>query len=137
MKAIDETGNTYGKLTVLKLDKEKSGKNAYWICKCDCGNIISVSGVKLRYSQISCGCVKSKGEEKINQILTNNSIFYKTQISFETCKDIDLLRFDFGIYDNNQNLQYLIEYDGEQHFQYRNIGWNNKENFEKIQKSMV
>ena len=45
------------------------------------------------------------------------------------------LRFDFGVIKNNQ-LAYLIEYDGEQHFsEYIQLnGWNTKENFEKTQK---
>ena len=113
---IDETNNQYGRLTVLEYDTE-SGKNAFWKCQCKCGNIVSVEGSKLRSAHTnSCGCLKSKGEEKINKLLTSANINYKTQITFEDCKYKSQLRFDFGIYDNQNNLLYIIEYDGEQHF---------------------
>lgn len=57
-KSIDITNCKFGKLTVIKRDlcNSKSG-NAKWVCKCDCGNIISVIGSKLRNSHTtSCGC---------------------------------------------------------------------------------
>ena len=57
--------------------------------------------------------MKSKGEEKINKLLTAAKINYKTQITFEDCKYKNQLRFDFGVYDNQGNLLYIIEYDGE------------------------
>ena len=129
---FDETGNKYGKLTVIKKDLSKQSKNAYWICKCDCGNTVSVSGLKLRDGTTkSCGCLKSAGEEKIIQLLKDNNIQFKTQITFNDCKDISLLKFDFGII-QNKKLLYLIEYDGQQHYNYTNNGWNNKENYEKV-----
>jgi hypothetical protein len=31
--------------------------------------------------------------------------------------DVGLLRFDFGIFDNNGKLLFLCEYDGQQHFE--------------------
>lgn len=130
----NEIGNKYGKLTVIAYDKEKSKKNAYWLCQCDCGNIISVLGTKLRNNHTqSCGCLKSKGEEKIIKLLIENNIIFKTQVSFPKCKDIDLLKFDFGIFDNFNNLLYLIEYDGIQHFK-SDSGWNTKENVENNKK---
>jgi len=51
-----------------------------------------------------------------------------------TGRQCDRLKFDFAIF-NNDHLLYLIEYDGNQHFEYfydsNYKGWNNKENFEK------
>ena len=79
----------------------------------------------------SCGCLgRSLGEEKIKQILDKNNIKYQTEISFEGCcntKTNKPLRFDFYI-----NNQYLIEFDGEQHYKITS-GWNNLDNFEKVQ----
>ena len=69
----------------------------------------------------------------INNWLKNHNINYQAQYSFENFK-LDTGRapyFDFAIFDNNNNLLYLIEYDGKQHFEYSGYGWNNKENFEK------
>lgn len=76
----------------------------------------------------SCGCIKSKGELKIIEILTKNNIPFKTQIKFDDCKDKDYLRFDFGIYNNQNKLLYLIEYDGIQHFDSRYI-WKDIQEF--------
>lgn len=44
----DLTGNRYGKLTVLKVDEERTrnGK-VYWLCQCDCGKITSVQSTSL------------------------------------------------------------------------------------------
>lgn len=42
---IDLSGKRFGRLTVLHRDLEKKLKikwKAYWICKCDCGNIKSI-----------------------------------------------------------------------------------------------
>lgn len=55
---IDITNLKFGKLTVIGRDSSnsKSG-NAKWICRCDCGNVVSVVGSKLRNSHTtSCGC---------------------------------------------------------------------------------
>ena len=54
-KLINEIGKRYGILTVLEKDQSKNNKNAYWKCKCDCGNILSIKGTKLRSGQVSCG----------------------------------------------------------------------------------
>ena len=64
-------------------------------------------------------------------------ILFVQQYSFEelVSETGTKLRFDFGIIKNNK-LEYLIEYDGEQHF-LQNIsqtGWNTEENFRKIKK---
>ena len=113
-KIINELNNKYGKLTVISFDKIDN-HTAIWKCKCDCGNIISVSGSHLRSGHTtSCGCIKSVGEMKINQILTSNKINYSTQYTVKI--DSSYCRFDFAIFDNNNKLLRLIEFDGEQHF---------------------
>lgn len=71
-KFINEIGNRYGRLVVIAKDEEASNKNhrAYWICKCDCGNIKSVSSKCLRDGKTkSCGCLISVGEENITKLL--------------------------------------------------------------------
>ena len=54
-----------------------------------------------------------KGEEFIQNILTNNSICFIEQYRFEDCKWKNTLAFDFYLPDYNL----LIEYDGRQHFE--------------------
>ena len=66
---INELGNRYGKLVVIAKDEElsKEKHRAQWICKCDCGNIITTSSKCLREGKTtSCGCrTRSIGEDNI------------------------------------------------------------------------
>lgn len=60
-------------------------------------------------------CIRSMGEEKIEEILKSKKISYITQKTFKECinpKTKYMLRFDFYIPEKN----ILIEYDGELHF---------------------
>jgi hypothetical protein len=51
---IDLTGQVFGKWTVLKYTK--TGKNAFWLCKCECGVEAEVDGHNLRIGgSLSCG----------------------------------------------------------------------------------
>jgi len=114
----DETGNTYGFLTVLSL-VEKSPK-AIWHCQCRCGNEIDVEGIRLRSGNTkSCGCLLSWQEETIARFLKDYNINFKRQYTFEDLKsDKDKkLRFDFAILNKSNQLLGLIEYQGQQHYQ--------------------
>ena len=58
-KFIDETGNRYGKLVVLKHIGRDKGHNATWLCKCDCGKECVRTGCSLRRkTSYSCGCTR-------------------------------------------------------------------------------
>ena len=131
----DLSKQRFGKLIVLNRDLNKpkgKGKFAYWNCKCDCGNLISVRGDHLRNGTTSsCGCLNSVGEEKITSILQKLKINYKTQYTFPDLKgEEQLLRFDFAIFQDNKVI--LIEYQGQQHYQ--PWGNENQERFIKRQK---
>ena len=95
----------------------KDGTHMYWICKCDCGNEKETSGNYLKNGSVqSCGCIKTSiSEMNIKKILEDNNIEYKEQVSFDDLKNIKLLRYDFGIYENEKLIR-LIEFDGIQHF---------------------
>jgi hypothetical protein len=57
-KFIDLTGQKFGRLTVLGLDRVES-KKTYWKCMCECNNEISVRSDQLRRSWTkSCGCLQ-------------------------------------------------------------------------------
>jgi Zn ribbon nucleic-acid-binding protein len=60
-------------------------------------------------------CNESKGERKIRQWLLDNNILFERQFTFNDCKNINLLPFDFATFKNN-NLYYIIEYDGIFHY---------------------
>lgn len=58
-KAIDLVGQVFGKLTVIERDFSKRGNNAYWLCRCSCGNPKMKS---VRSSHLKGGEVKSCGK---------------------------------------------------------------------------
>lgn len=113
------TGQKFGKLTVIKRDFEKTdaSKQAFWWCACDCGEKISVGRGSLKSGATrSCGCLKSKGEEKISKILNNNKIPHIKGYTFNDLKGKrNKLKFDFAIFEAD-NLVCLIECQGEQHY---------------------
>lgn len=74
-------------------------------------------------------CNNSKGELKILEILNINNINYKKQYIFNDLKYKSYLKFDFAIFDNNGIIKCLIEYNGEQHYRFKNLFHNNYENF--------
>ena len=128
-KFIDLTGKQFGKLTVLEYLGRNNRKQSVWKCRCECGTVTTVEYTNLTKKvdyEISCGCLISKGEEKIGKILVDNNIPYKKQYSFPDLKFKQRLRFDFAVLDNDNTLKYLIEYDGAYHF--NNI--SRKENLE-------
>lgn len=117
---IDLTNQVFGKWTVLyKADKRNVSGVIYWHCKCECGKEKDVLGTSLRQGRsLSCGLHSniSRGNVKIADILDENNISYEVEKKFATCKDKTYLPFDFYI-----NNKYLIEYDGEQHYNKDNI----------------
>lgn len=123
-KFIDETGNRYGKLVVLGRDEQLSIEKhrAQWICQCDCGNITTVSSKCLREDKTkSCGCLISIGEENISRILRDNNIIYKSQ--YQVNINGIYYRYDFAIFNKEDNLIRLIEFDGIQHYDNKQKHW--------------
>lgn len=123
----NEKDKTYGYLHVERMATEdekprKDRTGIYWNCTCTkCGrkNVI-VFGDYLRNGDTqSCGCIVSKNESKIAQLLEYLNFKYIQQYTFSdltsTGRQCDKLKFDFAIFNNSQ-LIYLIEYDGQQHF---------------------
>lgn len=118
-------GQKFGRLTVVRrVDKPVDYDGAFWECKCECGNQIVTSGKRLMYNHTtSCGCLKSKGEQKIAALLNHHKILYKPQYTFPDCVTENGFpcKFDFGILDECHRLKCLIEYDGIQHFEESNF----------------
>ena len=132
---IDETGKIYGDLTVLYRSYNRTdGTHIFWHCKCICGNECDVNGTYLRSGvTTNCGCKRSRGETKIKELLIQNNILFKQEYTFPDLlgKASGYLRFDFAILDPNEQLQYLIEYDGIQHFDKKCFG-KSEEEFELL-----
>jgi len=58
-KILHEPGEQFGRLTIIEQDSKTYPDHVLrWICKCECGNIISVKGTNLRNGTTrSCGCL--------------------------------------------------------------------------------
>ena len=96
----DLTNQRFGRLVAKEplydYPKLCSEESTYWRCECDCGNSFITMARRLKSGNTqSCGCLISKGENKIKEILTNLNINFIQQYSFEDLKDINKLRFDF------------------------------------------
>lgn len=61
----------------------------------------------------------SRGEIKIHEILEDAGVNFKEEVEFPGLKAPSgkPLRFDFGVYDDEGNLDFLIEYQGKQHYE--------------------
>lgn len=126
---IDLVGKKFGKLTVLERidDYERPTKDGgiyhspRWLCECDCGNHYVVQGGSLRSGMTTnCGCENkiSKGEKMVADFLYDNNIRFIREYSFDDLrnKSGNLLRFDFAVLNENDDLIMLIEYQGAQHY---------------------
>ena len=90
-KPIDETGNIYGRLTVLRMGG-------------------------------------SKGEQHIVELLSKNSTAFEREKIFKDCYN-GLYRYDFYL----PTLNIVIEYNGQQHYQFIKIFHKKKSDFTKAQ----
>lgn len=106
---------------VVFLNKVEKNDKGVWMydCKCPyCGNIFQEIPARINNNHItSCGCKSLSLREKyIEKILSENGVEYKRQYSFQDCKNVYPLRFDFAILNHDNSVKSLIEYDGAQHY---------------------
>lgn len=114
-RIVNLINKRFGMLVVESFSHLNKHKESIWKCRCDCGGICYKANNELRNGDTkSCGCLKaSYNELKIRKILKEHNIPFITEYTYEDLiGDTGLpLRYDFYI-----NNQFLLEYDGEQHF---------------------
>jgi hypothetical protein len=107
-----------------------SDKIVWWLCKNghEFKNSISNRTSKGTGCPI---CKESKGERKIREFLESLKIKFISQYEINGLVGLGgkNLKFDFSIFDNNKNLLFLIEFDGEFHFN----KYYEEQNFETLQ----
>lgn len=88
----------------------------YWECQCvHCKTLKNIAQDHLNTCNNTCFCQTStQGEKKIAELLKNNNINFSQEYIFS---DFPKARFDFAVRDYSGEIQFLIEYDGFQHFQ--------------------
>jgi hypothetical protein len=80
-KAIDLTGNKYGKLLVLERAEDyvsfEGNRYTQWLCRCDCGNECVVrSSSLISNATNSCGCGKrgkKRGRKAMSEVRRNQA----------------------------------------------------------------
>ena len=56
--ALELTGRVFGRLTVLERAENSKGRHSSWLCKCECGNLVTTLGTALTTGHTkSCGCL--------------------------------------------------------------------------------
>jgi len=65
-------GQKFGRLTIIKREKNNIHRASMWLCRCDCGNEIITRGRALRSGQTkSCGCLhREKSRERARRQFT-------------------------------------------------------------------
>ena len=102
---------------LLETEYKNCDEKLQYICPNHKNHIQQISFYKLYKEGNRCPmCRESKGEKKISEILDSKNVIFKTQYKFEDCKNEKSLPFDFAIFDRDNKLEYLIEYQGEQHY---------------------
>lgn len=133
----DLKGKKFGKLTVIERDLKRyykdrdSNKNkycVYWICRCECGNITSVSSYSLKNGITkSCGCLVSEMLIKRNKEFSkkyNRPEKYKVNNSQETDNIVK-------VYDCENKNYFLVskeDYDYISNWYWRKISDKNENN---------
>lgn len=132
----DISNQRFGNLTALKPTEMRKHGSVVWECICDCGNIhLASTEVLLSGSVSSCGCIRSKGNQKIKNLLQKNNIPFIAEYPIRINK-INYY-YDFALV-KEEKIICFIEYDGILHFNQDNYhGWNNKENWEKTQRNDI
>ena len=117
----DLSGQKFGRLTVVKQVEDyisPRGKHyAMWCCRCDCGNLCSVSGADLRNGMSkSCGCARiSSMEFNVKQYFEHNAVVFYTQYKFDNLVGVNNGKLSYDFYLPQYNV--LVECQGIQHYE--------------------
>lgn len=124
--AESHIGEEWGKLIIC--DCYLKNNNYWYKCICECGKEVNVIGKNLfNGNTTSCGCMSSKANEKLDEILTKLKIPFKREYKFKDCKDKRPLPFDFALFNNENELIGLIENNGSLHYSSSGTGWDTPE----------
>jgi len=112
----------------IEIVSEYTGNKNKVDCRCKaCGYEWSSTAHNLMYGGSCPNCAGSKGEIKIRDFLDDLNLSYEREFTFDDLwGDCDKqLRFDFAVFNEDNSLKCLIEYDGIQHYQPINF-WGNE-----------
>ena len=111
-------GQKINMLTLIEPVYDDQGRFK-WKCRCECGNYTYVTTSHLNDGHTkSCGCIHSFTEKQLSQLFNKLHLNYSREYIFDDLLSDNYynLRFDFAIFNNDNQLKGLIECQGEQHF---------------------
>lgn len=80
-RVINEVGNRYGNLVVVKRAEKSPFQKAYWVCVCDCGNQVVANGDNLRRGKTrDCGWKCTLVHDSKNLIDETGKIYGKLTV---------------------------------------------------------
>lgn len=82
------TGMRFGKLLVIKRDKNDERGHCTWLCKCDCGNEKVIPGRYLIRGKTSCGCFE-KDDATIPEGMSKHSLYIRWKGMRYRCQNPD------------------------------------------------
>lgn len=79
-------------------------------------------------------CVRrfSNGENKVYNIIRRLGYSIVPEYKFSDCVDVKPLRFDFALFDSDNKLVCLIEYQGKQHYEYNDFFFEDRQHYERV-----
>lgn len=135
-RALNLTGQKFGRLTVIKKVENnvnaKGGQRSAWLCECECGKRIVVTGDKLKNGNTkSCGCLqKEKAAKSLKEI--HKKIDYHIINASKRKQNTYDLSGDYGIgYTSNANddgINYFY-FDLEDYDKIKNYCWSFANNY--------
>lgn len=120
---IDLSGRKFEFCEVIERAENHNSQNGtrtMWKCRCCCGKEYEDWSFTILHGRSNCGCqkIRSKSELQISDYLDSCGINYIQQYWFDDLRGEKKkpLYFDFAIVNGDGELQYLIEYQGAQHY---------------------
>lgn len=92
-KALELSGKTFGKLTVIKRIPNVR-KGTRWLCRCSCGNYVEVDGCHLRNGGVkSCGCILKEQKWNIKHNMSKTRLYEIWRSMKRRCLDKNLINY--------------------------------------------
>lgn len=120
VNCVDYTGQvTDTAIKFISRERQTHTGQWLWLCECQiCGDtFIGCPSIMKSKGRVGCGRHNTSSREcLIEDYLKSCNIVYKTEYRFHDCRDQYSLPFDFALLSDKNNVRYLIEYDGQQHY---------------------
>lgn len=117
--AVDMTGQSFGRLSVVGRHGSTSDGRAVWFCKCSCGVEKAIPGTSLRSGHSnSCGCKRAdqnRSPEKIAKLTLPGQLAIKRRAfrSYQTGAATRGLLFDLKFKDFKKLIESVCSYCGK------------------------